>query len=67
MRITEKILKTKIENYNRISDVKLKLNNDVAVGVNLYTEDNNLVASGKVSQIDLVLDALITVKRLEIK
>lgn len=67
MRITEKILKTKIENYNRISDVKLKLNNDVAVGVNLYTENNNLVASGKVSQIDLVLDALITVKRLEIK
>lgn len=65
MRITTKILETKVENYNRIAEVKLKLNNDCVGGMNLYTEHNNLVCSGKGSEIAMVLDALLMIKHFE--
>lgn len=41
MRITRKQLETKVNSYNSISDIKLKLNDDVIGAINLYTEDNN--------------------------
>lgn len=65
MKITTKILETKVENYNRISDVKLKLNNDCVDGINLYTETNNFICCGKSAQVAMVLDALLMVKHLE--
>ena len=34
---TRKILETKVKNYNSISDIKLKLNDDVVGAINLYT------------------------------
>lgn len=67
MRITRQILEKKLENYNRLSGVQLKFNDDVVGGVNLYTEDNERVATGTSKEISLVLDALTTIKHLERK
>lgn len=67
MRTTRKVLEAKVNNYNSIesSIVKLKLNNDVVGGINLYTEDNQLITSGKLSEVATILDALINLKHLE--
>lgn len=67
MRTTRKQLETKVNNYNNIesSIVKLKLNDDVVGGINLYTVDNQLITSGKLSEIAKTLDALINLKHLE--
>ena len=43
MRTTRKVLEAKVNNYNSISNVKLKLNDDVVGAINLYTEDNNSI------------------------
>lgn len=65
MRTTRKVLEAKVNNYNSISDIKLKLNNDVVGAVNLYTEDNNRIATATNSEMLLILDALINAKALE--
>ena len=65
MRTTRKILEAKVNNYNSISDIKLKLNNDVVGAINLYTEDNNRIATATNKEMLLILDALINIKALE--
>lgn len=65
MRTTRKILETKVKNYNSISDIKLKLNDDVVGAINLYTEDNNRIATATNKEMLIILDALINVKALE--
>ena len=65
MRTTRKILETKVKNYNSISDIKLKLNDDVVGAINLYTEDNNRIATATNKEIFTILDALINIKALE--
>lgn len=65
MRTTRKVLEAKINNYNSISDIKLKLNDDVVGAINLYTEDNNRIATATNKEMLLILDALINIKALE--
>ena len=65
MRTTRKVLETKVNNYNSISNVKLKLNDDVVGAINLYTEDNNRIATATNKEMLIILDALINVKALE--
>lgn len=65
MRTTTKILEAKVNNYNSISNVKLKLNNDVVGAINLYTEDNNRIATATNKEMLIILDALINIKALE--
>lgn len=65
MRTTRKQLEAKVNNYNRISDIKLKLNDDVIGAINLYTEDNNRIATATNKEMLLILDALINIKALE--
>lgn len=67
MRTTRKQLETKVNNYNNIesSIVKLKLNDDVVGVINLYTEDNNRIATATNKEMLLILDALINMKHLE--
>lgn len=65
MRITRKQLETKVNSYNSISDIKLKLNDDVIGAINLYTEDNNRIATSTTKEMFYILDALINVKALE--
>lgn len=65
MRTTRKQLEAKVNNYNSISNVKLKLNDDVVGAINLYTEDNNRIATATNKEMLLILDALINVKALE--
>ena len=65
MRITRKQLVAKVNNYNSISDIKLKLNDDVIGAVNLYTEDNNRIATATTKEKFTILDALINIKALE--
>lgn len=65
MRITRKQLETKVNNYNSISDIKLKLNDDVIGATNLYTEDNNRIATATTKDMFYILDVLINVKALE--
>lgn len=60
-----KFLEAKINRYNKDSKVKIKINSDTPKEINLYSEDNHLIASGRLSQIDIVLDALLTIKYLE--
>ena len=48
-----------------IEMAKLKLNDDVVGGINLYTVDNQLITSGKLSEVAKTLDALINLKHLE--
>lgn len=65
MRTTRKVLETKVNNYNSISDIKLKLNDDIVGAINLYTEDNNRIATATMKEMYTILDALINVKALE--
>ena len=65
MRITRKALETKVRNYNSISDIKLKLNDDAVGVINLYTEDNNRIATATAKELFYILDALINVKAFE--
>ena len=65
MRTTTKILEAKVNNYNSISNIKLKLNNDVVGAINLYTEDNNRIATATNKEMLIILDALINIKALE--
>lgn len=65
MRTTRKMLETKVNNYNSISDIKLKLNDDVVGAINFYTEDNNRIATAPMKEMYIVLDALINIKALE--
>ena len=65
MRTTRKVLETKVNNYNSISNVKLKLNDDVVGAINLYTEDNNRIATATNKEMLIILDALINIKALE--
>lgn len=65
MRTTRKQLETKVNNYNSISDIKLKLNDDVVGAINLYTEDNNRIATSTMTEMYSILDALINIKAIE--
>ena len=65
MRTTRKVLEAKVNNYNSISNVKLKLNDDVVGAINLYTEDNNRIATATNKEMLIILDALINVTALE--
>lgn len=65
MRITRKQLEAKVNNYNNLSGIKLKLNDDVIGAVNLYTEDNNRIATATTKEMFYILDALINIKTLE--
>ena len=65
MRTTRKMLETKVNNYNNISDIKLKLNDDVVGAINLYTENNNRIATATMKDMYIILDALINIKALE--
>ena len=65
MRTTRKVLEAKLHNYNSISDIKLKLNDDVVGAINLYTEDNNRIATATNKEMLVILDALINVKAFE--
>lgn len=65
MRTTRTALEAKVNSYNRISDIKLKLNDDVVGAINLYTEDNNRIATATNKEMLIILDALINVKVLE--
>lgn len=65
MRTTRKVLEVKVKNYNNISDIKLKLNDDVVGAINLYTEDNNRIATATNKEMLIILDALINIKALE--
>lgn len=65
MRTTRKVLEAKVNNYNSISNVKLKLNDDVVGAINLYTENNNRIATATNKEMLIILDALINVKALE--
>ena len=65
MRTTRKVLEAKVNNYNSISNVKLKLNDDVVGAINLYTEDNNRIATATNKEMLIILDPLINIKALE--
>ena len=65
MRTTRKVLEAKLHNYNSISDIKLKLNDDVVGAINLYTEDNKRIATATNKEMLVILDALINVKAFE--
>ena len=65
MRTTRKVLEAKVNNYNSISDIKLKLNDDVIGAINLYTEDNNRIATATNKEMLIILDTLINIKALE--
>lgn len=65
MRTTRKVLEAKVNNYNSISNVKLKLNDDAVGAINLYTEDNNRIATATNKEMLIILDALINIKVLE--
>ena len=65
MRTTRKQLEAKVKNYNSISEIKLKLNDDVVGAINLYTEDNSRIATATMKEMYNILDALINVKAFE--
>lgn len=65
MKTTRKVLEAKVNNYNSISDIKLKLNDDIVGAINLYTEDNNRIATATNKEMFTILDALINIKALE--
>ena len=48
-----------------ISDIKLKLNDDIVGAINLYTEDNNRIVTATNKEMLTILDALINIKALE--
>lgn len=65
MRVTRKVLEAKVNNYNSISDIKLKLNYDAVGVINLYTEDNERIATATTKEMFYILDALFNVKAFE--
>lgn len=65
MRTTRKQLEAKINSYNSISDIKLKLNDDIVGAINLYTEDNNRIATATLKEMNAIVDALINIKAIE--
>lgn len=58
------MLEVKVNNFNRKSNIKLKLNDDCIGAINLYTETNNLITTCKMSEMDKVLDALYILESL---
>ncbi len=62
---TRTALEAKVKNYNSISDIKLKLNDDMVGAINLYTEDSTRIATATSKEMLTILDALINVKALE--
>ena len=65
MRTTRKSLQAQINRYNTLNGIQLKLNDDIIGGINLYTVDNNMVASGTLSEVSRIIEALTQVKYLE--
>lgn len=65
MRTTRKSLQAQVNRYNTLNGIQLKLNDDIIGGINLYTVDNNMVASGTLSEVSRILEALTQVKYLE--
>ena len=65
MRTTRKTLQAQVNRYNTLNGIQLKLNDDIIGGINLYTVDNNMVASGTLSEVSKILEALTQVKYLE--
>jgi|MucameStandDraft_1065616.scaffolds.fasta_scaffold26280_2 hypothetical protein len=65
MRTTRKSLQAQVNRYNTLNGIQLKLNDDIIGGINLYTVDNNMVASGTLSEVSRIIEALTQVKYLE--
>lgn len=65
MRTTRKSLQAQVNRYNTLNGILLKLNDDIIGGINLYTVDNNMVASGTLSEVSRIIEALTQVKYLE--
>ena len=65
MRTTRKTLQAQVNRYNTLNGIQLKLNDGIIGGINLYTVDNNMVASGTLSEVSRILEALTQVKYLE--
>ena len=65
MRTTRKTLQAQVNRYNTLNGIQLKLNDDIIGGINLYTVDNNMVASGTLSEVSRILEAQTQVKYLE--
>ena len=65
MRTTRKTLQAQVNRYNTLNGIQLILNDDIIGGINLYTVDNNMVASGTLSEVSRILEALTQVKYLE--
>ena len=65
MRTTRKTLQAQVNRYNTLNGIQLKLNDDIIGEINLYTVDNNMVASGTLSEVSRILEALTQVKYLE--
>ena len=51
MRTTRKSLQAQVNRYNTLNGIQLKLNDDIIGGINLYTVDDNMVASGTLSEV----------------
>ena len=65
MRTTRKSLQAQVNRYNTLNGIQLKLNDDIIGGINLYTVDDNMVASGTLSKVSRIIEALTQVKYLE--
>ena len=65
MRTTRKTLQAQVNRYNTLNGIQLKLNDDIIGGINLYTVDDNMVASGTLSEVSRIIEALTQVKYLE--
>lgn len=65
MRTTRKSLQAQVNRYNTLNGIQLKLNDDIIGGINLYTVDNNMVASGTLSEVSKIIEALTQVKYLD--
>lgn len=65
MRTTRKSLQAQVNRYNTLNGIQLKLNDDIIGGINLYTVDNNMVASGTLSEVSRIIEALTQVNYLE--
>lgn len=65
IRTTRKSLQAQVNRYNTLNGIQLKLNDDIIGGINLYTVDNNMVASGTLSEVSRIIEALTQVKYLE--
>lgn len=65
MRTTRKSLQAQVNRYNTLNGIQLKLNDNIIGGINLYTVDDNMVASGTLSEVSRIIEALTQVKYLE--